>query len=56
MMRNSWILKEMLQCILARRLLHLKKKKNDDDEITKEEPKGDEHIVGLYLRQRVKNL
>ena len=33
-----------------------KKKKNDDDETTKEEPKGDEHIVGLYLRQRVKNL
>ena len=33
-----------------------KKKKIDDDEITKEEPKGDEHIVGLYLRQRVENL
>ena len=32
-----------------------KKKKIDDDEITKE-PKGDEHIVGLYLRQRVENL
>ena len=46
MMRNSWILKE-------RRLQ--KKKKFDDDEITKE-PKGDEHIVGLYLRQRVENL
>ena len=54
MMRNSWILKERLQCILARRLLK-KKKKIDDDKKTKE-PKGDGHIVGLYLRQRVKNL
>ena len=45
MMRNSWILKER----------RLQKKKFDDDEITKE-PKGDEHIVGLYLRQRVENL
>ena len=30
--------------------------KNDDNEIKKEEPKGDEYILGPYLRQRVKNL
>ena len=41
------------------RLLPKKKKKRkekNDNKMKKEESKGDEYIVGLCLRQRVKNL
>ena len=30
--------------------------KNDDNKMKKEESKGDEYIVGPYLRQRIENL
>ena len=53
MMGTSWTLRGMLQCILAKWLL---KKKNDDNKMKKEESKGDEYIVGPYLRQRIENL
>ena len=33
-----------------------KRKEKNDNKMKKEEPKGDEYIVGLCLRQRVKNL
>ena len=33
-----------------------KRKEKNDNKMKKEESKGDEYIVGLCLRQRVKNL
>ena len=53
MMRDSWNLRGT-QHILVRRLLQKKKKLAMN--IKEEEPKGDEYILGLYLRQRVENL
>ena len=53
MMRDSWALKGRPQYTLARGLLPKKKKKKDlIMNMRKEEPKGDEYIVGPYLRQR----
>ena len=58
MMRNSWTLRGRLQYILARRLLQKRERGRErerereiDHEIKKEELKGDEYIVGPYLRQ-----
>ena len=56
MMRTSWTLRGRLQYILASELLPKKKKKNDDNEMKGEEPKGDEYIVSLCLRQNIENL
>ena len=53
MMRVSWALRGMPQYTLARGLLQ---KKDLIMNMRKEEPKGDEYIVGPYLRQMVENL
>ena len=55
MMRTSWTLKGMLKYILANGLLQKKNNNNNDNEMKKEEPKGDEYIISLCLRQKVEN-
>ena len=54
MMKDSSALRGRPQYILARGLLQKRERKMLIKE-RKEELKGDEYIIGLYLRQRVKN-
>ena len=50
MTRTSWTLRGRLQYILPNGLL--KKKIINDNEMKREEPKGDEHIVSPCLRKK----
>ena len=52
-MRTSWTLWGQPQYILVKGLLQ---KNDDDSKMKKEEPDGDEYIIGPYLSQRVENL
>ena len=52
-MRTSWTLWGQPQYILVKGLLQ---KNDDDSKMKKEEPNGDDYIIGPYLSQRVENL
>ena len=52
-MRTSWTLWGQPQYILVKGLFQ---KNDDDSKMKKEEPNGDEYIIGPYLSQMVENL